>query len=86
MWRAEAKFKLDVGSEDLAEVIFRALEPEVESQPSPRVTVRLDLDGRFILVELKADSTAALRAAVNSYLRWISAVSRSLREVSSLRL
>ena len=82
---AEAKFRLDLNSKDLAQVVFKALKPEVESQPSPRVVVDLKLDGRFIIIELKADSTAALRAAVNSYLRWVSAISRSLSEVSSLR-
>lgn len=84
LWRTEAFFKVDLRENCIAEIVYRSLYPEIKSPPSTRIKVDLDVDGCFINVHIKADSLSSLRAAVNSYLRWISLLSRSLHVIKSL--
>ncbi|MBS7250269.1 MAG: hypothetical protein KIH08_06720 [Candidatus Freyarchaeota archaeon] len=56
---------------NLLEVVFRALFPEVISGASERYIGKLKRDGDIISLEIKAEDTVALRAALNSYLRWL---------------
>ncbi len=58
-------------SEEVVEAVIDALRPEVESPSSERSStdVRRGVDGIFISTE--ASDTTAMRAAVNSYLRWV---------------
>ncbi len=79
-FKVEAQVKLQLKSERVAEVILQALMPEVKNQPTQRVTISLKREHSCLFLTFKADSTSALRAAVNSYLRWI----LSLSEVLSL--
>ncbi len=56
---------------NLLEVVFRALFLEVISGASERCIGKLKRDGDIISIEIKAEDTVALRAALNSYLRWL---------------
>ena len=47
-----------------------ALSPEV-GREIPRSQVRLTRDGEDIILDVEATDLGALRAALNSYLRWI---------------
>ena len=59
--------------EDLrqAEIVIKALEPELDSSPSERSTVKLNLTGKVLDVNIQASDSTSLRASVNSYIRWI---------------
>lgn len=59
--------------EDLrqAEIVMKALEPELNSSPSERATVELNLTGKVLDVNIQASDSTSLRASVNSYIRWI---------------
>ncbi len=52
--------------------IEKALRPETEEDVS-RSSVRTSRSGGIFRIEIIADDTAALRAALSSRLRWISA-------------
>ena len=54
---------------DGADVVRQALAPEA-GRDLPRATVAISGSGSRVVVTIEADDTAALRAAVNSYLRW----------------
>ena len=59
-------------STDHAEQIYRALQPELSDEVNPRSTTRCHLEGTTTLVlRIMADDTAALRAALNMYLRLV---------------
>jgi KEOPS complex subunit Pcc1 len=59
-------------STDHAEQIYRALQPELSDEVNPRSTTRCHLEGTTTLVlRVMADDTAALRAALNMYLRLV---------------
>lgn len=55
-----------------AEQIYQALVPELSDEVNPRSTTRCWLEGSQTLVlEVKAEDAAALRAALNMFLRLI---------------
>jgi tRNA threonylcarbamoyladenosine modification (KEOPS) complex Pcc1 subunit len=71
--KASAKIRVDVPNE-MVEAILDALRPEIESPSSERsvIDVRRSINGIVIVTE--ASDTTAMRAAVNSYLRWVQGI------------
>jgi len=65
-----------------AGVVYRSLRPETgRDVPKARVAMR-SAPGRLTLT-IDADDTGALRAAVNSYLRWADVAARVRHEVKA---
>ncbi|MGQ0797542.1 MAG: KEOPS complex subunit Pcc1 [Methanobacteriota archaeon] len=62
-----------------ADVVRRALAPE-SGRDVPKARVGLRGGGRRLTLTIDADDTSALRAAVNSYLRWADVAARVVRE------
>jgi KEOPS complex subunit Pcc1 len=54
---------------DSAATLIQALSPEA-GREVPRARASLKLDGANVVLEVEADDAGALRAALNSYLRW----------------
>lgn len=65
------EFKIKFESINDAEVVFKTIKPELQSAPSDRSSVNLDLQGNTLKLMIDAEDTPSLRASVNSYLRWI---------------
>ncbi len=65
--------ELELAFDDLetAKIILKALKPETTSSPSERASVDLNLKNEKLNIDIKATDVTSLRAAVNSYLRWI---------------
>lgn len=61
-------------SEELVDILLGALKPEAERPSSHRSSVSMDAEGRRLTIRVTASDIAALRAALNSYLRWAEAV------------
>jgi KEOPS complex subunit Pcc1 len=57
-------------SGDNAATVFGAISPEA-GREIPRTKVTAELNGSEMVLRLQATDLSALRAAVNSYLRWI---------------
>ena len=75
-------FKLNVFlhlREEEARIIYRAILPEVKDVPSRRTSVNLELTKDGIMLSISAADPVALRAASNSFLRFIDSVLRSIR-------
>ena len=53
-----------------AQTVFGAISPEA-GREIPRTKVHADLDGERRVLRIEARDLPALRAALNSYLRWI---------------
>ncbi|NLE04152.1 MAG: hypothetical protein GX638_05025 [Crenarchaeota archaeon] len=66
---AEIQLKFD--SNKQLSALIAALTPEIQKQISPRSKVNLSQNDQFLLLNINAQDTIALRAALNSYLRWI---------------
>ena len=54
---------------DEAAILRRALAPEA-GREIPKTSVRVTGRGKSVTLMIDAEDTGALRAAVNSYLRW----------------
>ena len=75
-------FKLNVFlhlGEEEARILYRAILPEVKDVPSRRTFVNLELAEGGILLSISAADPVALRAASNSFLRFIDSALRSIR-------
>ena len=57
-------------SGDDAATVYGAISPEV-GREIPRTKVTASLDGGRMVLRLQASDLSALRAAINSYLRWV---------------
>ncbi len=68
---AKAEFKIKFENLHDAEVVLKSIEPEIQTAPSERSSVKVDLDGKTLKLIIDAEDTPSLRASVNSYLRWI---------------
>ena len=66
-----AEFKIKFESLKDAQVVLKAIEPEIQSAPSERSSVSVELEGKTLNLVINAEDTPSLRASVNSYLRWI---------------
>jgi KEOPS complex subunit Pcc1 len=63
-----------------AAVLRRALAPEA-GREIPRTRVEVSGRGRALTLRIDAEDTGALRAALNSYLRWADVAAGVVREV-----
>ncbi|MCU0859739.1 MAG: hypothetical protein MUE55_04060 [Thermoplasmata archaeon] len=63
-----AELRLRTGD---AAVVARALSPEL-SERIPRTSVEIEALGGEVIIRVEADDRNALRAALNSYIRWAS--------------
>ena len=70
--RVDMQFQIEFEDFDQANIIMKSLKPELNSSPSERANAQINLKKDKILdIRIKASDATSLRAAVNSYLRWI---------------
>ena len=65
-----AKFIFNFDSEKEAKIIAETLLPEIKHK-IPKTDVDISLTGSQFTLEISAKDLSSLRAACNSYLRWI---------------
>ena len=63
-----------------AEIVFNSLKPEELLPKASRAEIEITIRENILSLDIFARDTAALRAAVNSFLRW-AAVARDMTEV-----
>lgn len=68
MKRATFTFIFD--SNDEARVIVESLKPEIKHK-IPKTKAKISLSNKTLNLEIEAKDVSSLRAACNSYLRWI---------------
>ena len=76
-----SKAELTVRTEH-AEVIAGSLSPEL-GEKIPRTAVSVERHGNEVLVKIEADDQNALRAALNSYIRWMNVAEETAKEAVS---
>jgi len=77
--KAEAEVEIDFPLPRMGQIVAEAVRPELENSPADRSNVKLivEREGKIALY-ISATDTSALRAALNSYLRWICAIVKTL--------
>ena len=69
--KAKAIVRLKFPSERNLHIVFEALKPETRKNTTMRSEASLKESGEFLVLEIGAKDSVALRAAVNAYLRWV---------------
>ena len=68
--KKNASFQFSFNSSSEAALIAKSLSPEIQ-QKIPKTTVKITLSGNTLLLDIWSNDVSSLRAACNSYLRWI---------------
>ena len=74
--------EIPLESERMANILYSALLPETESIPSERATTNVSVKGSSLIIEIVANDLTAMRAALNSYVAWISACMRTIDSIN----
>ncbi len=65
-----ANFSFYFDSEDDVKVIVNSLIPEIKNK-IPKTNVEVTYSGKTLFLKIETNDISSLRAACNSYLRWI---------------
>ncbi len=75
---------ISIPSRKKAQSVYAALYPETRATFGPRSNVSIKLCGERLFVTLLAEDTTALRAIINSYLRWIASCLDTMNSISKI--
>ncbi len=64
---------------ETANTLTKSILPEILNAPSRRTKARISLDRGKLYLCLRSNTTAAMRAAVNSYLGWMVSALETLK-------
>ena len=81
--KAKATIRIRVSSFAHLVSLVEALKPETRRLGN-RSKVEIDRDGFFLILKVKAKDTIALRATINTYLRWIGSTLDTLEVFSNI--
>ena len=79
---AKATVKINISSDKHLVSILKALKPETKKLGN-RSKVNIHKDGSFIILTVEAKDTVALRATLNTYLRWIGSAIGTLEVITN---
>ena len=68
---AKADIRLKLANEKQVKTLLDTLTPEANSPVTRRAHIKLQKKGLFFVLTVEAEDTVALRATLNTYLRWI---------------
>ena len=68
---------------DYARILYSSIAPEIEDIPSRRTSVSMTLVGDDLSLRIRASDLVALRAALNSFLRFIDSILEALCGLNS---
>ena len=72
--KAKATIRLKFPSVKDLNTVLASLSPEVNKSGFGRSRAVLRRDGAFLVLEVEADDTVALRSTLNAYLRWVNSM------------
>ncbi|MEX0568295.1 MAG: KEOPS complex subunit Pcc1 [Candidatus Njordarchaeota archaeon] len=72
---------IEFGDERHCNIFFKALKPETINPPSYRSNVKIIAEDGSLKIEICSKDLVSLRAAINSYLRWISLILATIEEI-----
>jgi tRNA threonylcarbamoyladenosine modification (KEOPS) complex Pcc1 subunit len=76
--KAEIKLEIDC---KLLNAVSSALEPELDAPSSNRSITSIKVKENQLILYTEASDTTALRASLNSYLRWIQGIQRIIESI-----
>jgi len=83
--KASTVITLHFSSKKRLDMVLKALRPETEMHPSTeRSKVNVTSKQNSLILSFEANDTSALRASINSYLRWIMLINDSFQAIEEL--
>jgi tRNA threonylcarbamoyladenosine modification (KEOPS) complex Pcc1 subunit len=79
---AKALIKINLKSETQAKLAFESLKPETLIYLSSRSRTKLSSKGKMLVLAIYAKDVTALRAAINSYCRFLAGIIKVLKLLS----
>ena len=73
-----AVVSVDLPSHSFAEIVSRSIEPETRVSVGFKSKVQVGIKGLTLVLCFETEDTSALRAVVNSYLRWVAMLVEAL--------
>jgi tRNA threonylcarbamoyladenosine modification (KEOPS) complex Pcc1 subunit len=80
--QAEIQIQIDLPSSRLTDTIYNSLLPETRQSPGYRSKTSVDRRDNVLRLRIKADDIVALRAASNTFLRFVAVAMKTLNVVS----
>lgn len=80
--QAEITIQISLPSSRLADTIYNSLLPETRQSPGYRSRTTVERSDRILRLSITADDIVALRAASNTFLRFVSVALKTLNVVS----
>ena len=77
-----AIIQIENSSGKVAETIYQALIPEINTSNLVDFHVKVQKIGPLLIFYFKSNNTATLRAIINSYLRWVNTINQSLAVIN----
>lgn len=69
-----AIFEFNFDTEEEARIVASSLDPEIKKNKIPKTKVDVSLSNKTFKLKIESNDLSSLRAACNSYLRWIDTV------------
>lgn len=69
--KKNAVISIQLSSRELLEILLQALLPETKKPATSRSKVVVEGEDKKLTIQIEAQDTSALRATLNSYLRWV---------------
>jgi|YNPNPStandDraft_1061719.scaffolds.fasta_scaffold00214_18 tRNA threonylcarbamoyladenosine modification (KEOPS) complex Pcc1 subunit len=76
----QVDFFFTFDTKDEADIVHSALKPEINDK-LPRVNAVLSQSERTLHLSIKSSDISSLRAACNSYLRWVQTITEIMRSI-----
>jgi tRNA threonylcarbamoyladenosine modification (KEOPS) complex Pcc1 subunit len=80
--QAEITIHIGLPSQQLAETVYNSLLPETRQTPRFRSETRVDRKDHILELNIRANDIVALRAASNTFLRFVSVAMKTLNVVA----
>ncbi|MGQ9530354.1 MAG: KEOPS complex subunit Pcc1 [Candidatus Bathycorpusculaceae bacterium] len=74
----KAVIRLKFPSKKHLETFVKALEPEVKKPATTRSRANVEKENASLILKVEARDTVALRATLNTYLRWVNSMANVL--------
>ena len=77
----KAIIEIEVKKTEEAKTLYKALIPEAKSAPTSKTKAKIYASKQKIKIIIETDTTSSLRAALNSYLSWVSSILKTLKRL-----
>ncbi len=78
--KTESEIELSFEDSETAQIVYDSLKPEELLPKSARAEINISIRENILSLDIDARDTAAVRATINSFLRW-AAVARDMTKV-----